>query len=253
MSVTKIALITGSGKRRVGWHVAEALAKRGYAIAVHYRTSAAEAEETAKYLRTLNVPAEAFAADLTNEQAVRDLVQKVLAKFGRIDVLVNTAAAWKSKRLEEVTATDVRGYLEVNTLTTFLCCQHAGLAMVKQPEGGTIITFGDWACIRPYQNYAAYFPSKGTIPTLTRTMAVELGSRNPRVRVNCILPGPVLLPPDLPVAEREQAIHATLVKREGSPENIALAVLHFIDNDFITGACLPVDGGRSIYAGDSEN
>jgi pteridine reductase len=103
---------------------------------------------------------------------------------------------------------------------------------------------------RPYLNYAAYFPSKGAIPTLTRTLAVELGTRNPNVRVNCILPGPVMLPPDLPAEERRQAIDATLVKREGSPQNIALAVLHFIDNDFITGACLPVDGGRTVFAGD---
>jgi pteridine reductase len=101
---------------------------------------------------------------------------------------------------------------------------------------------------RPYLNYAAYFPSKGAIPTLTRALAVELGSRNPRVRVNCILPGPVLLPPDLPEDERRQAIEATLVKREGSPQNIAQAVLFFIDNDFVTGVCLPVDGGRSIFA-----
>ena len=79
--------------------------------------------------------------------------------------------------------------------------------------------------MRPYLNYAAYFPSKGAIPTLTRCLAVELGSRNPRVRVNCILPGPVMLPPDLPEEERRQAIDATLVKREGSPTNIAQAVL----------------------------
>src|SRR5262249_21250203 len=109
-----------------------------------------------------------------------------------------------------------------------------------------------WACVRPYVNYAAYFPSKGAIPTLTRTLAVELATRNPRVRVNCILPGPVMLPPDLPEVERQQAIQATLVKREGSPDNIVLAVLHFIDNDFVTGVCLPVDGGRSVYATDSE-
>ena len=79
-------------------------------------------------------------------------------------------------------------------------------------------------------------------------MAVELGSRNPRVRVNCIMPGPVMLPPDLPEAERRQAIDATLVKREGSPNNIAQAALFFLDNDFVTGVCLPVDGGRTIYA-----
>ncbi|HZZ28372.1 MAG TPA: SDR family oxidoreductase [Pirellulales bacterium] len=252
MIPAKVALITGSGKRRIGWHIAEALAKRNYAIAVHYRSSATEAAETVRHLRTLNVEAEAFGADLTDEESVRMLTQAVLAKFGRIDVLVNTAAAWKSKPLEDVTAADVRGFLETNTLATFLCCQHVGLAMAKQADGGAIVNFGDWATVRPYVNYAAYFPSKGAIPALTRTMAVELGTRNPRVRVNCIMPGPVLLPPDLPAAEREQAIQATLVKHEGSPQNIVQAVLHFIENDFVAGACLPVDGGRSIYALDSE-
>jgi pteridine reductase len=120
--------------------------------------------------------------------------------------------------------------------------------MVRQAEGGSIVTLGDWATVRPYENYAAYFPSKGAIPALTRTFAMELGTRNPRVRVNCVLPGPVMLQVDLPAAEREASVRGTLVKREGRPENIAQAVLHFIDNDFVTGACLPVDGGRSIYA-----
>ena len=123
--------------------------------------------------------------------------------------------------------------------------------MVKQAEGGSIINLGDWAVARPYANYAAYFPSKGAIPTLTRSLAVELGSRNPAVRVNCVLPGPVMLPADFPTAEREQAIQATLLKREGKPENIAQAVLFFVDNDFVTGTCLPVDGGRTIFASDS--
>ena len=248
----KVALITGAGKRRVGWHVADALARRSYALAIHYRSSATEAESAVAEFQSRGIEAAAFPADLTDEQAVGQLVEQTLARFGRIDVLVNTAAVWKSKRLEDVTAADVRGFFETNTLSTFLCCQHAGLAMVQQPEGGSIVTFGDWATARPYKNYAAYFPSKGAIPTLTRCLAVELGTRNPRVRVNCILPGPVMLPPDLPQAEREQAINATLVKREGRPENVAQAVLHFIDNDFLTGVCLPVDGGRTTYAGGSE-
>jgi pteridine reductase len=247
---SKVALVTGSGKRRVGWHVADALARRGYALAVHYRTSAAEAEETIAHLLTLGVQAGAFQADLTDEQAVQLLVIKVLERFGRIDVLVNCAALWQRKRLEEVTAADVRRHFEVNTLGTFLCSQQAGLAMVKQAEGGCIVTLGDWAEIRPYLNYAAYFPSKGGVTTLTRSLAVELGTRNPRVRVNCIMPGPVMLPPDLPEAERQEAINATLVKREGAPDNIAQAVLFFLDNDFVTGVCLPVDGGRSVYAPD---
>ncbi|MCI0682432.1 MAG: SDR family oxidoreductase [Gemmataceae bacterium] len=250
-AVVKVALVTGSGKRRVGAHVADALAGRGYALAIHYRSSAAEANEAVAHWKDRGVQAVALQADLTDEQAVRALIGRTLDHFGRLDVLVNCAAAWKSKRLEDVTAADVRHYFETNTLGTFLCSQQGGLAMVKQKEGGCIITIGDWATRRPYLNYAAYFPSKGAIPTVTRTLAVELGTRNPAVRVNCILPGPVLLPPDLPEAEKQQAIQATLVKREGRPEHIAQAVLFFVDNDFVTGVCLPVDGGRTIFSPDS--
>jgi len=123
------------------------------------------------------------------------------------------------------------------------------LQMVGQPEGGAIVNIGDWADARPYCHYAAYFVSKGAIPALTRTLAVELARRNPRVRVNCVLPGPVMLPSDMPQAERTEIAAATLMQREGRPENVAQAVVALVENDFITGACLPVDGGRTIFAG----
>jgi pteridine reductase len=248
MNPKRVALVTGSGKKRVGSVVAEALARRGYSIAVHYRTSAAEAEETVSELKKHGVDARAYRADLADEAAVRGMVAGVLRDFDRIDVLVNCAAVWQSKSLEDVTAADVRMHFDTNALGTFLCCQHAGLAMAKQPEGGVIVNVGDWAEVRPYLNYAAYFPSKGAVSAITRCLAVELASRNPNVRVNAILPGPVMLPPDLPEEEKRQAIGATLVKREGSPQNIAQAVLSFLDNDFITGVLLPVDGGRTVYA-----
>ena len=251
MNPRKVALVTGAGKRRVGAHVADALANRGYALVIHYRSSATEANEAVARYRDRGVEAVALQADLSDEKAVQTLVAQALAEFGRLDVLVNCAAAWNSKRLEDATAADVRRYFETNTLGTFLCSQHAGLTMVKQKEGGSIITIGDWATVRPYLNYAAYFPSKGAIPTMTRALAVELGTRNPAVRVNCLMPGPVLLPPDLPESERQQAINATLVKREGKPENIAQAVLFFVENDFVTGVCLPVDGGRTVFSPDS--
>jgi pteridine reductase len=246
MPITPVALITGSGKRRIGWHVAQALAARQYSIAVHYRTSHADALETAADLERRGIAAAAFQADLTDEAQVHRMIDAVLQRFGRLDVLVNCAAIWERKRLEDVTATDVRRHFEINTLGTFLCCQQAGLAMVRQREGGAIVNFGDWAEARPYVDYAAYFPSKGAVTTLTRSMAVELAARNPRVRVNCVLPGPAMLPADLPESEREAAIAGTLVKRAGTPQHIAQAVLQLIDNDFITGVCLPVDGGRTI-------
>jgi pteridine reductase len=247
----RVALVTGSGKRRVGWHVADALAQGGYHLVVHYRSSAAEACETVVHLRNYGVDAIALQANLADADAVRVLIDQALAHFGRLDVLVNCAGVWERKRFEDVTAADVRHHFEVNTLGPFLCSQLAGLAMVRQPEGGCILMIGDWAVVRPYLHYAAYFPSKGALPTLTRSLAVELGTRNPRVRVNCILPGPVLLPPDLPEAERRQAIEGTLVKREGTPDHVVQAVLFLVDNDFVTGVCLPVDGGRTIFAPDS--
>ncbi|HEY2786046.1 MAG TPA: SDR family oxidoreductase [Fimbriiglobus sp.] len=248
MNPRRVALVTGSGKKRIGSAVAEALAGRGYAIAVHYRSSAEEAEATALGLRGLGVEAATFAADLTDEKAVRNLIRDILGRFGRIDVLVNCAAIWQRKPLEDVTAADVRLHFDTNALGTFLCSQHAGLAMTGQADGGLIVNIGDWAEVRPYLGYAAYFPSKGAVTAITRSLAVELGTRNPAVRVNAILPGPVMLPSDLTEDEKWRAIDATLVKREGSPRNIALAVLSFIDNDFVTGVCLPVDGGRTVYA-----
>jgi pteridine reductase len=247
--MTPVALVTGSGPRRVGWHIADALAARGYALVLHYRTSAVAATTAVAEFTARGVEAIAIQADLTDESAVKSLVAQTLDRFGHLDVLVTAAAVYTRKSLEEVTAADVRAQFEANTLGTFLCCQHAGLAMVRQPEGGNIVTIGDWAIERPYLHYAAYFPSKGAIPTLTRVFAVELGTRNPNVRVNCVLPGPVLLPPEMSEDEKHEAIAATLVKREGSPKNVAHAVLAFIDNDFVTGTCLPVDGGRTVFAG----
>lgn len=243
-----VALVTGSGKRRVGFHVARALARAGYDIAVHYRSSASEAVETAAHLRTFGVAADLVRAELSDEHSVKQMVAEVIATFGKIDVLVNCAAVWQRKRLEDVTAADVRANLDANTLGTFLTCQHVGLWMVAQRAGGCIVNVGDWADARPYLDYAAYFPSKAAIPGLTRCFAVELGTRNPRVRVNCVLPGPVMLPPELSDDEKQAAIDATLVKREGSPDDVAAAVLALVQNEFITGACLPVDGGRTIYA-----
>ena len=247
-----VALVTGSGKKRVGWHVADALARRGFDIAVHCRTSRTETEATLEHLRSLNVQAEPFQADLADESAVLYMVMKVLDRFGRTDVLVNAAAIWKRKPLEEVTATDVRQHFETNTLGTFLCCRNVGLAMAKQAEGGLIVNIGEWADVRPYLHFAAYFTSKAAIPGLTRMFAVELGTRNPNVRVNAVLPGPVMIPDDLPEAERRVSIEGTLVKRAGSPEHVAKAVLSFLDNDFITGACLTVDGGRTVHANEAQ-
>ncbi len=242
------ALITG-GAKRVGLAIVELLAERGYRVVVHANRSRDEAEAVVGRLAEAGHEALAVTGDVRDSTAVRQMLDATLARFGRIDALVNCAAIWRRKPLEEVTADDVREHFEVNALGTFLCCREMGLAMAAQSDGGAIVNIGDWAVARPYVDFAAYFPSKGAIPTLTRCLAIELAQRNPRVRVNAILPGPVLLPPDMPADERAEAIHATLVKREGHPRHIAHATLFLIENDFVTGVSLPVDGGRTIFNG----
>jgi len=242
----KVALVTGAGRRRIGNVVAQALAKRGYRVALHYHRSESDARQTVEGLVNRGHQAIALGADVSDESEVARLIREVVERFGRLDLLVTTAAIWEKKPLEEVAAADLLRHLAVNVMGTFLCCLYAGRVMVAQPEGGVIVTIGDWATRRPYRDYPAYFVSKGSIPTLTRMFAVELAARNPRVRVNCILPGPVMLPEDLDGGEREEAIRGTLLKREGGPENIAQAVCFLADNDYITGVCIAVDGGRSI-------
>jgi pteridine reductase len=244
--MSKVALVTGSGKRRVGNAVARALAERGYGIAVHYHESADAALETVDEFQRLGTEAAAFAADVADERAVARLFAQVMDRFGRLDALVTAAAVWEPKPLEEVTADDVCRQFCINTLGTFLCCQQAGRIMAGQPQGGAIVTIGDWACQRPGLDYAAYYISKGSLPTMTRMLAVELARKNPRVRVNCILPGPVMVPEDATQPEVAGAVAATLLKRPGSPQNVAQAAVFLIENDYVTGVCLPVDGGRTI-------
>lgn len=241
-----VALVTGSGSPRLGNALVRALAARGYRAAIHANRSADTAEQTARDCRDGGTDAIAVLADLAVEDQARDMIRSVHEHFGRIDLLVNCAAIWKPTRLEEVTADDVRDHVNVNTIGTFLCCQQTGLLMVQQESGGAIVNVGDWALDRPYLDYAAYFASKGAIPTMTRDFAIELASRNPRIRVNAVLPGRAMLPESLDGAERQAVIDGTLMKREGAPQHVTDAVVFLAEHEFITGVCLPIDGGRCL-------
>jgi len=241
-----VALVTGSGAPRIGNALVRALAARGYRTAVHANRAADEAERTARDCRDTGADAIAVLADLAAEDQVGEMIRSVHEHFGRIDLLVNCAAIWKPARLEELTAGDLREHLNANTIGTFLCCQQVGLLMVRQEFGGAIVNVGDWALDRPYVDYAAYFTSKGTIPTMTKDFAIELAGRNPRIRVNAVLPGRAMLPETLDEATRRSAGAGTLLQREGSPRHIADAVIFLAEHEFVTGVCLPVDGGGGL-------
>lgn len=231
----KTVLVTGAGKR-VGREIALALAKRGANIVVHYNTSAGDARKLVSEIKALGVNSLAVKADQTNARQVRAAV----AKAGKIDVLVASAAVYRRTPFAKLTEADWDFHIDANLKGPFLWSLEVSRAM----RTGKIILFADWAAIRPYRQYLPYLVSKAGVICMTKGLAKELA---PRIQVNAIAPGPVLLPEDFPAAERRQVIDATLVKRLGSPEDIVNSVLFLLEgSDFMTGHTLVVDGGRLL-------
>ncbi len=243
-----VALVTGAGKQRLGQSVARLLHQSGCRIALHANRSFEQAQNVAQAWSSGGAEVQAFNADLKQASQIDTLIEQVLELWERIDILVHCAAIWFPQKLEEIQAEDLDHFYTVNQKASFLLAQKVGLQMASQDQGGAIILMGDWADARPYLDHASYFMSKGAIPMMTRLFAVELASRNSRVRVNAILPGPVTLPTTLNNNQYQHALAVTLCQSEGSPQDIAEATLSLIQNRFVTGTCLPVDGGRTIHS-----
>ena len=243
-----VVWVTGSGAKRVGRTVAQHFATCGYRVALHARSSLEELHCSREEIAQLGVPCMSTTGDIRSYQAMEQAVAAIVLEFGRIDAMVHCAAVWDWKTLEETTQEDLTRQFEINTLGSYNVAKAAGLAMIGQPSGGRLVLVGDWAVIRPYRDFSAYFVGKGAIETLVRSMAVELASRNPNVHVNGILPGPVMLDTSISQERADRILQSSLVKRHGRPEDVAQAAYFLATQSFITGVCLPVDGGRSIYA-----
>lgn len=246
--VRPVALVTGSAKR-VGRVIAQQLADCGYRIAVHANTSMDEAKRFADLLREQGTEASAFEADLSDEASIKDMVDKVHFYFGRIDVLVNSASIFFPTPLDELTRDDVASLFQVNTFSVLSCSRFVAQRMREQGTGGAIVNIADWSVERPAKGFSAYIASKGALVALTKSLAIDLAAENSAIRVNAVLPGQVLLPEGSSDTKRQAAIDATLVKRLGEPEDVAQAVQFLVESPFVTGVCLPVDGGRTIFGG----
>lgn len=234
----KVALVTGAAKR-VGRSIALELAGAGARVAVHYHSSAAAAEETAALAGGGAAP---FAADIREIEECRRLVSSVMKSFGRIDILVNNAAVFGRTPFAETTGEEWDRFQEINLRSAFFLSQAAAAAM----DEGVIINIADSAGVTLWPGYLAYSISKSGLITLTRGLARTLA---PSIRVNAVLPGPVL-PPEQEKGNEEivaESIKRTAMKRLGSPEDVAKAVRYLVvDGGYITGAILPVDGGRHL-------
>ena len=238
----KTALVTGAGKR-VGKEIALTLARRGCHIIVHYNKSRYEAELTVGEIQGLGVQAVAVQAEFAQPEQVRALASQAVDLFGGVDVLVNSASIYGRKAFANLTEQDWDEHLSVNLKSVFLLCKILGDWMLAR-SGGKIINIADWAGIRPYRNYLPYCVSKAGVIALTHGLAKELA---PKITVNAIAPGPVLPPDDFTEDDLAKVVAKTPLGRFGSPEDVASAVLFLLEgSDFITGAILPVDGGRLI-------
>jgi pteridine reductase len=239
----KTVLITG-GARRVGAVIARGLHAAGANLVVHYRRSASEAAQLADELNTRRAKSTVtIQADLLDLAKLPSLVEFAQRTFGRLDLLVNNASSFYPTPIGQITPAAWDDLIGSNLKVPLFLSQAAAPAL--RESNGLIINIVDIHSLRPLRNYTVYCAAKAGLHMLTRSLAKELG---PEVRVNGISPGPVLWPEgESDSAAREKIVEGTILKRMGTPEDIARTVLFFATSaPFITGQILAVDGGRSV-------
>lgn len=238
----KVALVTGAG-RRVGRALALALGKRGATVAAHYNQAEAGAREVVEAITRLGGGgrAQSFAADLSKPDAPRALVRQVVHALGSLDVLVNSAAGMVRTPFGEIEADQWDAIFALNLRAPFLLSQAA--APHLEAAKGQIVNIADLAAFETWPAYIPHGLSKSGIVHMTRALARILA---PNVRVNAIAPGTVLLPEHFSERDAAHLTETTPLKRSGSPEDVADAMLYLIDAGYVTGETIIVDGGRHI-------
>jgi len=237
----RVALVTGAG-RRLGQALARALAGRGMTLAIHYHHSSAGADALRKEIAAGGGRAACFDADLRDPAAAAALPRRVAAELGSLDVLVNSAAVMLHKGFEETSPADYDAVLDLNLRSVFFVTQ--GAAPALRAAHGKVVNLADLSGLEPWPGYAAHSLSKAGVVMLTRVLALALA---PDVTVNAIAPGAVLVPDDYDAAERERLARTTPLRRLGSPEDAAAALLYLLEGgDYVTGEVLSVDGGRRL-------
>jgi pteridine reductase len=236
----RVALVTGAGKR-LGREVALRLASEGTDVAVHYGKSEAEAQEVVAAIQKMGRQSIAFLAELTNVQAIEKLVTDVTGRFGRLDILVNSAANFLETKFGQTTEAIWDASLNTNLRAPFFCAQAAAPHLAKSGHG-VIINFADIGALLGWREYLPHSLAKSGVILMTRILAKELA---PAVRVNAIAPGTITMAGDAPELQEDFMQRAPL-RRSGRPDEIGDAVMYLVGAEFVTGQCLVVDGGRTL-------
>jgi len=235
MNDTPRVLITGAA-RRIGRVIAIELSRRGFAVAIHYNASLADAEQTSRECDKAPI----FQADLSRVDEIRRLFREVRERLGPLNCLVNNAARFTRFNALDIGEADWDFIHDVNLKATFFCCQEAARQM--KPQGaGKIVNISSLGGIRPWAEHVHYCASKAGVIMLTKALAKAFA---PEIAVNSVAPGVISFDDvDLPT---QAMIDATPVRRAGKPEEVADAVHFFLTApDFITGQIMAVDGGLS--------
>ncbi|MGB7211387.1 MAG: SDR family oxidoreductase [Gemmatimonadales bacterium] len=237
----RVALVTGAG-RRIGAAIAGGLLDRGMDLALHYHASGDGAAELAALAARHGRRAEVFAADLADATAARELPRRVAATFGRLDVLINSAAVMVRAPVAEVTPESWDATMDLNLRAAFFCAQGA-LPALKAAHG-KIVNLADIAGFEPWPDHLVHCVSKAGVVMLTKALARSLA---PDITVNAVAPGAVLLPDDWDEPTRRHFAETTPLRRLGAPSDVVKAVLYLLEGgDYVTGEVLVVDGGRLL-------
>ena len=238
------ALVTGAAKR-IGAVIARSLHEAGANVAIHYFSSAEPADALASELNGIRAgSALTVSADLRDVRTIKPMAERVLARTGRLDALINNASSFYPTPLATVTNEQWHDLIDSN-LKAPLFLSQAFLEPLRAAQG-CIVNIVDVHATRPLRDHPVYGAAKAGLAMLTRSLAKDLG---PAIRVNGVSPGAILWPEDDGMSEtlREAIIKQTALKRSGEPEDIAAAVLFLVrDAPYVTGHIIAVDGGRSV-------
>lgn len=231
-------LITGAAKR-IGKTIALALAERGWDIAFTYKSSEKAARQTLADLRGKGIRAKSYSCDLFSEKETGKLIPAVKKDFPRLQVLINGASIFEPSELKDG---DLRR-LEENFRIHLFAPYTLSVAFAKDCKKGHIINIVDRSVGQNQSRYAHYLLSKKSLWDLTQMLCLEFA---PRIRVNAVSPGAILLPEGKTNGYLKKVIAAVPVKRKGEPEEIASAVAFLIENGYINGQMIYVDGGEHL-------
>ncbi len=238
----RVALVTG-GAVRLGRALSLGLAGAGYDLLVTYRSSGREAEEVAGRVRAAGRRCEVLAADLAEPEAAEEVVAAVEGAYGRLDLLVNSAASFEAAPLLEVDAARWDAVMALNLRAPHLLVRAA--APLLRRARGSVVNLVDLSALQPWIERPHHAVSKAGLLHLTKVQARALA---PEIRVNAVAPGAVLPPDDLTDEARQRLAEVTPLGRLGTPDDVVAAVLYLAGADFVTGEVLVVDGGRLMGA-----